>query len=222
MAVNINNFKLFVEFCANKVQQGGTVSPTQFNLLANRAQMQLFEKDRTMFLQSGVTSEFLKTFLVNLTTGVPTTGVLSFPSDYLQTSSIRHYYVPATGTGIEVPVDEVSNKELGLIGSSQLSTPTKEFPKYSEFGTEIRFLPKDIGIIMWDYLRTPVAPVWGFTVVSNRPVYSAAASTNFEWSDNFTNEVASMYLSLIGVNLKDGELSSFAQMYKAENNNNGE
>lgn len=220
MAVNINTFKLFVEFCANKVQVGGTVSPTQFNLLANRAQMQLFEKDRNVFLQTGVSSLFLSFFFKNITTGVPITGVLPYPSDFLQTSSIRHYYIPPSGVAIEVPVEEVENKELGFIGSSQLQIPTKQFPKYSEFNTEIRFLPKNIGIIMWDYWRLPVLPVWGFTVASGRPVYDPTASTNFEWDENFTNEVAAMYLALIGVNLKDGELSSFAQMYKQENNTN--
>lgn len=214
--VNINDFKLFVEYISNKVQIGGSVSPSQFNMLAERAQMQKFEQDRSSFLQTGVSSYFLDFFLVNTTTGVPLTGTLPYPSDFLQTASIRKYYVPADGIGIEVPVELVTNKDLGEISASQLIIPTKEFPKYSEFGTEYRFLPKDIGIIALDYWRQPVRPIWGYTVVSSRPIYNSATSTNFEWDEYSFNAVAGMYLSLIGVNLKDQELSQFAEMYKAQ------
>jgi hypothetical protein len=222
MSVNINTFKLFVEFIANKVQIGGTVSPSQFNLLANQAQLQLFEKDRNVFLQTGESTLFMDFFFKNLTTSVPPTGTLAYPSNFLETTSMRGYYVPpSTGIGIEVPIEEIENSEYGKITASQLMLPTKEFPKFSDFDVVIRLLPKDIGIIMWDYWREPVKPIWGFTVVSGRPVYNPLTSTDFEWTENFINEVAALYLSFIGVNLKDGELAGFANQFKNENNVNG-
>lgn len=221
MAVNVNEFKTFVEYVSNKIQVGGTVSPTQFNQLANRAQMQLFEKDRTLFLETGEITVFLSYFLKTVTSAVTGTGLLAYPSDLVQTTAIRTSYTPpSTGVAIEVPVDYVENAKWGEISASQLMPYTQEFPKYAEFDVVFRFLPKTITSVIIDYLRLPVAPIWGFTVVSNRPVYSAGTSTNFEWTDNFTNEVAAIYLSLIGVNLKDGELAQFAEMYKQQNNSN--
>ncbi len=222
MPTNINTFKLFVEFISNKVQVGGTVSPSQFNLLANRAQLALFEKDRNVFFATGVTTLFMDFFFQNQTTSVPPTGVLPYPSDFIQTGSIRNYYIPpSTGVGVEVSTVEVTNKEYGEILSSQLRVPTKEFAKYSDFNTEMRFLPKDIGIVMWDYWRLPVAPVWGTTTSpSGRPVYDPATSTNFEWSENFLNEVAALYLSFIGINLRAQDLSAYSNQFKQESNVN--
>lgn len=217
MAVNVNDFKLFVEFCANKVQVGGTVSPSQFNLIANRAQMQLFERDRALFLQTKEISNYLRSFIKTTTLAVAGTGLLTYPADLFQTASIRASYTPPTGSAIQVPVDEIENTEWGRINATQLMPYTQEFPKYTEFVTQYRFLPVTIGSVTVDYFKQPVAPIWGFTVVSSRPVYDPGTSTNFEFNDYSTNEVAGCYLSLIGVNLKDNEVAAFAEMYKQQN-----
>lgn len=217
MSVNVNSFKGFVEFVSNKVQSGNAVSPSQFNEVADRSQMQLFEKDYETFIQTKNVSDFLKTFLKNKTTTVPLTGELSNPSDLQHIASIRSYYVKETG-GVEVPVEEVRNESWGAISTSELLPATKRFPKYSKFGAVIRFAPKNVGIIMLDYFKKPTAPVWGYTTANSRPVYDPNTSTNFEWDEFAINNVAAIYLSLIGVNLKDNELAVFAQQYKQETN----
>lgn len=216
MATNINTFKLFVEFVSNKVQIGNTVSPSQFNLLCDRAQMQVFERDYETFLATEEASNFLSFFLTNLTTSVPSTGYLFYPSDFQHLASVRAYFARPGGESTEIPTKEVKIANWGEISTSQLQEPTPRFPKYCEFSDGIRFLPKLIGTVMIDYYRTPVIPIWGYTVMSSRPVYDPATSTNFEWDSFALNEVAAAYLALIGVNLKDGELMQFAQMYKQE------
>lgn len=54
--------------------------------------------------------------------------------------------------------------------------------------------------------------VWGYITVSGRPEYSEALSTQPEWSDTDINEIIYLALSYIGVNLKDPEVSQFAQL----------
>jgi len=218
MPTNVDTFKKFTEFVANKVQSGGSISSDQFNLVAHRAQMQLFEKDYGTFLQSGQISEFLNTFLVNYVTNVPpTTGAIAYPSDYEHLASMRRYYVKPTGSQ-EIPIEEVKDISWGEIYRSQLLTPTLQFPKFNAFATEFRFLPKNVGIVMVDYFKTPVAPVWGYTIVNNAQAYDSSTSTDFEWDEYALNNVAAIYLSLVGVNIKDMELSQFAEMYKAQTN----
>lgn len=218
MAVNVNYFKLFVEFISNKAQSGNTISPSQFNFVANQAQMLVFEKDYQIFLQTESISEFLSLFLKNQTTTVPATGLLPYPSDLQHVASIRSYYVRPAGKSTEITVDWVKNSSWGDVVSSQLMEPTKRFPMYSDFSTEIRFAPKNIGIIMLDYFKTPTAPVWGYTVASSRPVYSSAASTDFEFDLFAMNNVAAVYLSLIGINLKDGELQQWSDAFTKQTN----
>lgn len=217
MSVNVNTFKLFVEFVSNKVQSGNAVSPSQFNEVANRAQMQLFEKDFQTFIATKQVSEYLKTFFKNKVYSVPVTGIISYPSDFQHLASLRKYYISASG-GKEIPVEEVKNESWGDIQISALYQPTLRFPKYSEFSDSIRLLPKTIGIVMMDYFKTPVAPVWGYTIANNRPVYDSATSTNFEWDEFSVNNIAAIYLSLIGVNLKDNELAQFSELYKQQTN----
>lgn len=218
MAVNVNYFKLFVEFISNKAQSGGTISPSQFNLVANQAQMLVFEKDYQIFLQTESISEYLSLFLKNQTTSVPATGLLPYPSDLEHVASIRSYYVRPSGKSSEITVEWVKNSSWGDVVSSQLMEPTKRFPMYSDFSTEIRFAPKNIGSVMVDYFKTPVAPVWGYVSTSGRSVYDAGTSTNFEFDLFAMNNVAAVYLSLIGINLKDGELQSWSDAFTKQTN----
>jgi hypothetical protein len=125
--------------------------------------------------------------------------------------------VSASG-GKEIPVEEVRNESWGDIQISALYEPTLRFPKYSEFSDNIRILPKNVGIVMMDYFKLPTAPVWGYTITNSRPVYNSSTSTNFDWDEFSFNNIAAIYLSLIGVNLKDGELAQFSELYKQQTN----
>lgn len=217
MSVNINEYRLFLEFCSNKVEVGNSESTSQFNENAHQAQMLAFEQDRAIFLATEEISDYLSFFFTNYTTSVPPTGLLPYPADWQHTASIRSYYIPPGESAMEVTCQEVKNADYGKIMSSQLQVPTKEFPKYSEFSDAYRFLPRNIGIVMIDYLREPVRPVWGFTTsASGRPVYNSAASTNFEWTQNFMNRIIGNHLKLLAVNLKDAELTNFANMFAQE------
>lgn len=219
MPTSIETFRLFTEYVSNKSQSGNTVPVSKLNMLAHRAQMHVFEKDFQTFLQTGIVSEYLSFFLKNQTVTVPpTTGYLTYPSDFEHIASLRAYYVRPDGESTEIPVEEVKNESWGAISTSQLQKPTKRFPKFSEFSDGIRFLPRDIGSVMMDYFKTPREPVWGFTVASGRYVYDPTTSVNFEWDEFSLNNVASVYLSYNGVNLKDGQLIEFAEMYKQQTN----
>ncbi len=215
---NINNFREFVFYVMNKNQVGNSLTIPEFNSICNRSQMQVFEKDRAIFVTKQEVSDFLGLFLKNKTTSVPASGVFPYPSDLEHIASIRSYYVRPEGKSVEILVQPVKNRDWGEVSSSQLQTPTKRFPKYTEFGEEFRFLPMNIGIVMIDYFKTPVAPVWGYTIVNGRPVYDSASSVDFEWSDFAFNNVAANFLSLVGCNLKDTMLEQFAEQYKSETN----
>ena len=220
MSVNVNSFKLFTEFVSNKVQSGNAVTVSQFNDVANRAQMQLFEKDFQTFLMTNEISEYLKVFLRNKIYSGVLTGEISYPTDFQHIASLRRYYVLGNGSGKEISITPVKNSSWGDIQISKLNEPTLRYPKYSEFSDVIRLLPRNMGIVMMDYFKKPTAPVWGYTVANNRPVYDPTASTNFEWDEYSLNNVAAIYLSLIGVNLKDSELAQFSELYKQQTNSN--
>ena len=213
--VNVNVFKNFVEAVQNKVQSGNSITPLQFNSFAHQSQMLVFEKDRKTFLKTQESSDFLDNFLKTKTLNPSSlTGFAPYPDDFQHTAGVRAYY-----NGIERPVDLVTNKAWGEIQASELQPATRYFPKYTEFAGEYRFLHRNIGIVMLDYWKEPVKPVWGWTSVNNAPAYNPVTSTDFEWEAFSLNEVASVYLSLIGCNIKDKELEQFSGQFAQQNNN---
>jgi hypothetical protein len=216
MAVNINTFKLFVEFCQNKVQVGNTVTPSQFNLLCNQAQLTKFEYDRQLFIATNEISNYLALFLKKSIINVPSSGEISYPDDWQHTSAVRSYYPLPRGKSVEVEVKESKDKSWGEVMTSQLLKPTRRFPKFMQFSGQFRFLPRDIGIVMLDYFSTPVTPNWAYTIVSGRPVYDPINSVDFQWNTFALNEIAMIYLQLIGINIKDSALSEFAVSFQQE------
>lgn len=213
MPVNINTFKILADVIMNKVQSGNSVTPAQVGIIADAAQMQAFEEDRIKFLKTGDSTDYLDWFLKTTVLNPNTlTGYAPYPSDFQHTAGVRAYY-----NGVERPVDLVENKAWGEVQASELMQPTRLFPKYTEFAGEYRFLPKNVGIVMLDYWKRPVVPVWGYTIVNNVPVYDASASTNFEWEVFAMNRVLAIYLQMCGCNLKDGQLEAFATQFKQEN-----
>ncbi len=211
MPTNVNEFKRYVEFLSNKAQSG-SATPSQFNLGLHRATMQKFEMDFQRFLQDGFVTDYLTVFMKKKVVLIDSFGNANLPADYQHSASIRYPYKSAY-----VPVTEESNIDWGQLQVSQLFKGTKRFPKCSYFGSQIRFLPKDLGIAHLDYFSTPVEAVWGYNVVSNAEVYDPATSTDCQWDSTYMNEIAAIYLTEIGINLKDGDIQQFAQMYKAEN-----
>jgi len=213
MPVNVNTFKSTAEFIMNKTQSGNTVTPNQFPLIANQAQLVPYEEDRLVFLRTGESSDYLDWFLKNTIINPSSlTGYAPYPSDFQHTAGVRAYY-----NGIERPVELVENKAWGEVQASELMAPTNLFPKYTEFLSEYRFLPRNIGIVMLDYWKKPVVPVWAYTIVNNVPVYNPVGSVDFEWEAFSFNRVLSVYLQLCGCNLKDAQLSQFANEFKQEN-----
>jgi hypothetical protein len=213
--VNINDFKIYTEgILSNKVQSGNTITPSQFNIAAHRAQMIVFEKDRLTFLKTGESSDYLDWFLVNtIINPNQLTGYAPYPKGFQHTAGVRSYY-----NGKEQKVDLVTNNAWGEIQQSELMPPTLNFPKYTEFAGEYRFLPRNIGTVMLDYWKEPVKPVWGYKIVNNVAVYDPATSVDFEWESFALEMVADAYISIIAQNLKDQQLAQYAEVKGKQNN----
>jgi hypothetical protein len=124
----------------------------------------------------------------------------------------------ATGTAIGVTQEEyeitrVEQDRLATNLSSYYDYPDSENSIYTQFRGYIQFNPINISTANLIYLKKPADMVWGYTLNgSGRQVYSEALSTNPEWYDTDMNEIIYLALSYIGVNLKDPEVSQFANI----------
>jgi|SRR6185437_8442024 len=215
---NINTFKTYVEFVQNKVQSGNTVTPSQFNQVANQAQMQLFQKDYDIFFETKgrKISQFLNTFLKTKNLLIDSFGSTTLPDDYQYLSNVSSYYVRPGKPSVLVKVAEEDSSQFSSLEISQLFKPTQRFPKFQRYANTLTFLPADLGIAYLDYFSTPTPPVWGYTIVSNALVYDPSTSTDFQWQQSYMNEVAGMYLALVGVNLQAADLTAFAEQFQQQ------
>ena len=129
MAIEINRVYQKVLAIANK-EQRGYITPQEFNLFADKAQMEIFglyfhqvnnaeRKPKNQMLYSDIvemTEEKLHPFHVDTTVNVDATGVLTLPSDVHKLISITR----ANGTIL----NPVNKTEINYIDNNPLTKPT--------------------------------------------------------------------------------------------------
>jgi hypothetical protein len=212
--MNINECYIFLNFLSNKVQSGN-VKPSDYNIAAQRAQQEFINKEFRVYQKTQEATDALIPLLTNLTMSVPTNGILLYPADYMHMSSVSRIYF---NKGVSIPVDvrEINNDELSNVMMSQIVQPTLKYPVLSYYDNYIQFYPKNLGSVQLDYLRRPTPPVWGFTVVNNRPVYDPATSIDFIIPDEYQNEIVMMMASYLGIYLRETDLIQYAENMKNE------
>lgn len=231
--MNINEIYELVRFISNK-SQTGTPTPTEFNLAVNSAQLSLFMErygnpaeyqpgapiPRVAYEETKKISDDLRVFKVLIDLIVGDDGHAIIPPDYIHATSIRFNYITQEAgkplSQVERPVKEVDDDKLGDRLISEIVAPTTKYPIVTFYNNYIQFNPKGLKKIKFTYLRQPKDAVWAFTLVSGRPVYDAGSSVDLEWPDDTHNEIIVRILSLVGTNLRDGELMQFAEMKKAQ------
>jgi hypothetical protein len=215
--MTIDEAKRFLELLANKSQSGG-FTPQQFNLAADRAQMQLYERNYKIWQDSEEITEAMSVFMQdNMPFAVASSGELAYPSDYVHTIDVRRYYVSTSGQGTFAPCVEVKASDIGEILFSQLRAPTLTYPKYVEYDNHWQFYPKNVGFVHIDYFRRPATPNWAYTITNGRPLYNPNASTQFEFPDFTHNEIVGIMSSYLGINIREGQLLEYAELFKEQN-----
>jgi len=220
--MTIDQVYKFIDFTIKKSNAGGYLTPDEFNLIINRAQIQYFNKlygnqndyryDRPVpkiaYAITEKISNSLSVFLSDSTTlTIDANGQVNIPSDLFQTVSITK-----TISGIDYEIKRVEQDRIANNLTSEYDAPDTQYPIYTQLRTKFQFYPKNLGSANLYYLKKPTDMVWAYTIVSNRPQYDAANSVQPLWKDMDMNEIIYIALSYVGINLKDGEVSQFAQL----------
>ena len=220
--MTIDEVYKFINFIVKKSNAGGYVTPFEFNLLINRAQIQYFNKlygnqndyryDRPVpkisYAVTEKISNSLSPFLSDKTTvTIDANGQCTTPTDMIQMVAVTKEV-----SGKEYEITRVEQDRVANNLSSYYDAPDTEFPIYAQLRTKLQFYPKTLASASVIYLKKPTNMAWAFTTVSGRYVYEPLLSVQPLWSDVDMNEVMYIALSYIGVNLKDQEVSQFANI----------
>ena len=210
MAISINTVYLRVLAILNK-EQRGNLTPVEFNLFANQAQLDIFEQyfyDLNQFSRlPGNSTEYSD--MVDILEE----KISAFQKTAQPTRSNNHFNEPTDlyrlGTVIYngSEAEHVNKNEYLYITSSPLSKPTNDFPIYTRDLSGIKIyaaaeVTSNTGIT-FNYVKQPTEAEWKYTVVNGEALYLATGTVDFELHDSEETDLVIKILQLAGVSIKD-------------------
>ena len=177
--VSINSVYQTVLTLLNK-EQRGYLTPTDFNLFANQAQIEIFESyfaEKAAVVSSGamIDDDFADanrnleekiTFFEQTSDPIleDADELFAYPTGFYRLGRVLFTFKStATEVGKLINVDEVSHKDLTYIQLSNLTAPTRKQPIYTRHEGGINLYPATIGEfdqLRMVYVRRPSDVLW--------------------------------------------------------------
>jgi len=229
--INVDRVYQRVLTIANK-EQRGYITPQEFNILANQAQMDIFEQyfyDLNQFRRTpgndtmhadmvDILEEKISVFEVTASLGLAANpngvaGNLDILPRFYRLSSVR------SGNTI---MESVSRKDFRMFPNSPLATPTTTRPIYmiDTINSVIQIAGDDtLTTADVDYIQSPNLVNWTYVVVGSKALYNgtAADAQDFDLHPSEETELVLKILTLAGFTLKDPNLLQLAAGEDAKN-----
>ena len=230
MAVNIDTVYQRVLALANK-EQRGYITPQEFNLHANQAQMNIFEQyfyDTHQFqaTQKGNSTEYsdmldllaekispFEKYKVAVSMS-GNTGTLA--TDLYRLGTVFY----AVGGTTDVEVERVEKNDFAYIENSPLAAPTEKRPVYSRTSeTTIKTFPSATitSNVTHNYIAKPTKCEWAYVVVNEKALYNGNEAVNFELHASEEESLVINILELSGITINKQGLVQVAANMEAKN-----
>jgi len=201
---------------ANK-EQRGYITPQEFNLLANQAQMEIFEQyfyDIAQYNKvSGNDTEFsdyLKTLNEKISffeteLGGGTINSLLGSTMNLSQLQPEMYRLGRVRLGA-VQVEMLTSEEFDAVRTSYLTSPSPRRPIGYVAGGKLNvhngsYVDATVGNMNLSYIRKPKKVVWGYNVINEKALWNPQTSTNFELHSSDQTELVYKILGLAGITI---------------------
>jgi len=222
--VNVDTVYQRVLALANK-EQRGYITPQEFNLFANQAQMETFEQYfydvNTYGRGPGNSTEYsdmldildekISLFKKQkvLTTISSSAQLYNLPDKCYRLGTLRY-------RGREV--EELDAKELMYVSASPLAKPTARRPVYTRYenqsgGDMLEVFPKNLpgGTIVATYVKEPEKVYWGYNVIGSNALHDATNSKHFELHRSEEHALVVKILAYAGITLNKPGLMQIGQ-----------
>jgi|TARA_R100001460_G_scaffold77723_1_gene118655 hypothetical protein len=227
MAISIDTVHQRVLALANK-EQRGYITPQEFNLLANKAQLLIFEQyfydiekalaKRNNIVENGNSTEYsdridiLHEKISPFENYKVTFSNLVGNEATLPTSPIVHKLgtVFYSGNSYDVEVERVEKNDLEHLLRTALAAPTDTRPVYvRKTNDKVLLFPESPTVayavagdnpnIFCNFISKPTQAVWGYVVVNNQALFDASTSTDFQLHASEEGELVYKILELAGI-----------------------
>lgn len=235
MAASVNVVYNTLKDLVNKDQQG-FVTVDEFNRFAEVAQLRIFNRlfdslkdgsrlERAGFGQGRDKSKFkqinedLAVFAKTDKDVSKTDGVFKRPSDFSRLISVSTKGGSLLGRTTRTPIQVCYDEEkIERILSSTLNAPTTSYPVALVSG-DIEVFPESISKIQIRYYKIPQSFEPDGSRSSDPPTFNitdSSAHRDFELPEHYTMDLVMEIASLIGLNLREPEVSTYAQTEQTE------
>ena len=217
----------------NKENQG-YISPTEFNLLSNNVQNEIFrsyfeEENTDKNRQNrGLTNRGYSNLPFNqrqritpFAVDLDITGVLS-GSKTIFGIPPSAYFIEDNGvtTLTGKILDEVERSKIArLIGTE--AAPTELYPVYENVAGNLYVYPNTITKLNVRYVKQPAMPNWTYFVLPNGKEMYNPSNGSFQDFELHTSEFSNIVLRMLshfGLNLREGDVVQVAEMLKDKMN----
>ena len=215
MAISVDTVYQRVQAILNK-ENRGYMTPQEYNLLANQAQLEIFEQyfyDLNQFIRAGeITNEYAnivnnikeKINLFRTTSSLTkANSVFTLPSNLYRLGTV--YYNNTT------ELDAIDQNDFLHINASKLTKPDTKKPVYIRNGNELTVYPIDITTLSCTFVKKPSQVVWGYVEISDVAKYDSSTATDFELHESDETTAVYKILSYAGLIIKQPEISQIAE-----------
>ena len=220
--VSINTVYQRVLVLANK-EQRGYITPQEFNLYANQAQLEIINQYFYDINQFGRVSgndteysdmlEHLHEKINSLTTRqiTLTRQITAFSYHLVPQDCYKLGTVTMNVNGEIIEVEPVNENELINMNRSPLTAPNVNNPVYTNssriISNETRKIivitPSNANVVQATYVRVPSQANWAYVVVNGKALYNMHDSTDFDLHESEETNLVYRILALAGITLAD-------------------
>ncbi len=159
-------------------------------------------------------TEALKSFLVSAQNYViDSNGQLVYPNGFVHLSNIGYFNsISGRNRAVEIIAHEEKYDRLG----DYIIAPTLEYPIVVYENTYFQFYPVNLLNVDMAYLRSPNSVVYAIKQENGIDVYDSVSSTEFEWADQYHNDLVRLLIGYLAPSSKDANMTQFIETKKIQ------
>ena len=220
MAISVDTVYQTVLALANK-EQRGYITPQEFNLFADQAQMEIFNQyfydlNRAIRIpgnqsdyadDNGILQDKISIFIKTNTYNAGENQLL--PEDFYRMSLVT----------VDGNTAEKTSREQQEMYKSPLTAPTKSRPIFYVMGNGFSVKPSADTQTRISYIRKPKSPKWTYVIINEKALWNpdAADKQDFELNPEEQSNLVVKILKLAGVSIEDYNLAQSAGQEEIKN-----
>ena len=217
----------------------GYISPSDFNLYAKQAQLEIFDgyfKELNQVinaenarmsgtdyadLNKGV-REAIDIFSRTATLTQTTAGANTYFTPSLATTGDDYYLLNKVLVGTR-EAEPVHHSKITLLNNSLLTAPSTQYPAYTLEADRITMFPETItgaNDVTCQYIRYPFDPQWTYSVLAGgEPVFNQSLTGYQDFEVPIDDEPRLVYriLQMAGMSIREGDVYQYANAEEAQN-----